>query len=896
MVTPMMTTHSVVSSADAPRHPGAEAGWTRADLHCHTHASSGAAVPSLRWLGVPECYSPPEAVYDRAKLLGMDLVAITDHDTIAGALELVERGFQDVIIGAETTVFFPEDRCKLHVLVWQLTQELFEEIRCGGLNDDVYRFAAWLRERNLPHSLAHPLYQQSACLSRWHIERCALLFKGFETLNGAHAGTHRAALEAYLGRLTPAEALRLVEAHALEPLWPRIWEKAQTGGSDDHGLLNVGRTWTGVAEPGLDAPRFFRHLMAGRCTPGGAAGHSSGLAHQLTAVGAQWAARRFFADDSRSPRARMIASKLLRFAGVDLPRPSRWRLATDLMVRGMRRQWNGLRGRPTPRPAGPLLDALRSTLRATLAEHPALRARLAPSGRADGCALADHAAMASFFDDFYSTVQQCLLTGATRAWKRGDGGALRDQLCSALILEAAQAPYLFSLFHQNKERAFAEDMQYPSAKLLGAAEHRPMRLALFTDTLGDVNGVSRFIRDITQQAAATGRDLHVFTSTRFTIPPLPTIHNFTPVMAGALPKYPNLEYVIPPVVRMLRAIDEHQPDAIHVSTPGPVGLVGFLAARMLRVPIVGVYHTDFPAYIDELFDDPTCSILCRGAMREFYKPFRAIFTRSADYVASLERLGIARERVLPLRPGMNTEAFHPRFRDERLWTAYGGEPGVVRALYVGRVSLEKNLPLLTRIWKQAAARLAQQSLRAELIVVGDGPYRPDMEAELVGTNVRFLGFRYGEELAQLYASSDFFLFPSVTDTLGQVVMEAQASGLPVLVTNVGGPKEIVREGQTGFVLSPHDLAGWVGRIVELARDTSLRARLSAAAVAWMSEHSISASFDHFWEVHVRAWKESLRERHARPDEPAAESVGGRLIRSLARWGDSATPDAAARVR
>lgn len=190
---------------------GEEGGGTliRADLHCHTRASNKPVNRWIGFLGVPECYSPPEEVYAQARARGMDLVAITDHDTIAGAMELVERGFDDVIVGQEVTTIFPEDGCKLHVLVWGLTPELDEQITPLGLRNDVYDLSAWISQHHLAHALAHPLYAQNHRLTPAHLEKCALLFKGWEVLNGAHTGRHRATIERFLATLTPARVQTL---------------------------------------------------------------------------------------------------------------------------------------------------------------------------------------------------------------------------------------------------------------------------------------------------------------------------------------------------------------------------------------------------------------------------------------------------------------------------------------------------------------------------------------------------------------------------------------------------------------------------------------------------------------------------------------------------------------
>jgi glycosyltransferase involved in cell wall biosynthesis len=394
-----------------------------------------------------------------------------------------------------------------------------------------------------------------------------------------------------------------------------------------------------------------------------------------------------------------------------------------------------------------------------------------------------------------------------------------------------------------------------------------MRLCLFTDTLGDVNGVSRFIRGVADQSLAHGRDLHAITSTRFACPVQPNIHNLKPRYARPMPGYPQLELVVPPRRDLDALADRLQPDVVHISTPGPVGAAGRRWARKHGVPLVGTYHTDFPAYIEHLFDEPAYTWTCTQAMMWFYGPFARLFTRSADYGQALVRLGFSGERVVRLLPGIDTDTFHTRHRDVRgaVWSGCEGvRPASVKVLYVGRVSVEKNLPMLTRIWPQVASACRAKGLDIQLLVVGDGPYREKMRAELESAgpaaDVRFLGFRHGLELSTIYATSDLFIFPSTTDTLGQVVMEAQSAGLPVLVTDQGGPSEVVDEGSTGFVL-PADGSGptagrWVQTLVRLIENPDLRRTMGAAGHAKIQPMSIRHSFQHFWDVHEQVAAET----------------------------------------
>jgi glycosyltransferase involved in cell wall biosynthesis len=835
-------------------------GLTRMDTHVHSHASDKPVIAAAGFIGAPECYTTPEQVYDQAMARGMDLVTITDHDTIAGAMELVERGFERFVPGEEVTVYFPEDRCKLHVLVWALSPEQHEQIETLELRNDVYSFAAWLREQDLPHSLAHPLYVQNGRLDLWHIERATLLFKCFETLNGAHSGTHRSAIEQFLSNVNSEKIRELSVRHGINPIWPGSSVKGRTGGSDDHGMLNIGKTWTAVRGPNAeritDPKVFFRLVMGGRSEVGGAAGHSALLAHQLTTVGAHHFGANY--ADRADPVGQAVASRLVRFAGVSVPKPSKARLALHKLKKKVR-------GKKSDLP--PIVEALRETIGPVLEQYPDLKGRLDPDRWTEGTAFSEHERMAQFADDLSAALGRAMSSGAARALRERDRSGIADHLVSYLILHAAQLPYLFSLFHQNKERQLVERFMHETSEP-GSGQsplERPMRVSLFTDTLGDVNGVCRFIKNMAAQATEAGCDLEVITSTQMPCPNWENIYNFKPIFATKMPRYEQLEATLPPIMKMLRHVERHQPDVIHISTPGPVGLIGYIAAKMLRVPVLGVYHTDFPAYIERLFEDQAFTWATKKYMKAFYEPFSAIFTRSEDYVESLAALGMRRERILSLLPGVETEAFHPRFADDQIWedvnhAEAGASSSSVKVLYVGRVSVEKNLPMLTSVWKKVHRACREKGLDAELIVVGDGPYSDTMKRELKGCKTRFLGFRHGRELAALYASSDVFAFPSTTDTLGQVVLEAQASGIPVLVTDQGGPKEVVVEGETGHVLPAEGSAAvnqWADRLVALIDDTDLRESMGEAAHRYAQNYSIRGSFDHFWKVHTEAWHDHL---------------------------------------
>jgi glycosyltransferase involved in cell wall biosynthesis len=382
-----------------------------------------------------------------------------------------------------------------------------------------------------------------------------------------------------------------------------------------------------------------------------------------------------------------------------------------------------------------------------------------------------------------------------------------------------------------------------------------MRVCLFTDTLGDVNGVSRFILATADRARRAGRELRVVTSTRMPLPADPCVVNVRPVAAWKMPKYEHLEVALPRWGEMRRMVSAWRPDVVHVSTPGPVGLAGRWIAGRLGLPLVGTYHTDFPAYVERLFEDAVMGAMAGGVMRWFYGPFARILARSEAMMGSMASWGLDRTRMVGLRPGLDTSAFHPRHRDPGVWGRIGAWAGsCVRVVSCGRVSVEKNLPMLCGAWRSASAELRSRGISARLVVVGDGPYLSAMREALSGTPTDFVGFRFGAELSAIYATGDLFVFPSMTDTLGQVSMEAQASGLAVLVSEAGGPRTMMVEGRTGLVVPGRDAGAWARAMVELVADGARRKRMGEAAHEHMRNYGFAESFEHFWRVHeyVRA--------------------------------------------
>lgn len=298
------------------------------------------------------------------------------------------------------------------------------------------------------------------------------------------------------------------------------------------------------------------------------------------------------------------------------------------------------------------------------------------------------------------------------------------------------------------------------------------------------------------------------------------------------PFYPELKFnFFRPL--FLRRLNEFQPDVIHLVDPVILGATGLAAARFFDKPLVSSYHTNLAAYCEHF----GFSLLTRPMWsynRFIHNQCALTFCPSLSTAAMLRLQGFERLRVWPR--GVDTNLFQPGRRNEalrRTWLAGREEPEhKTIILYVGRVSWEKNLRLLVQAYREIDVS------RCHLVVVGEGPASGEMQQELEGMPVTFTGYLSGEALAQAYASADVFAFPSYTETFGQVVLEAMASGLPVAGLLAEGVCDLVRDEQTGLLLNTQGLSeeeqatAYSARLMRLVEDRQMREKMGGAAVAY----------------------------------------------------------------
>ncbi|MGC8505012.1 MAG: glycosyltransferase family 4 protein [Acidithiobacillus sp.] len=374
-----------------------------------------------------------------------------------------------------------------------------------------------------------------------------------------------------------------------------------------------------------------------------------------------------------------------------------------------------------------------------------------------------------------------------------------------------------------------------------------LHLALLTETFPpEVNGVARTLQRLVDVLTARGHRVSVLRPRQRREAAGP--HLFP---ATALPLYPQLRVGWALPGQMSRRLHSLQPDLLHVATEGPLGLAALLGARRLDLPVVSSFHTNFDGYAHH-YGLRILQDLARAYLRRFHNATLLTLVPSKGTQAVLAKGGF---RNLALwRRGVDGSGFHPRFRDERLRAALGLQPDDVLLLNVGRLALEKNIPAVLGAFRALSQRW-QGPQRLHLALVGDGPLLAQLRREKT-ENMTLAGMQVGTDLARWYASADLFCFPSCSETFGNVVLEAMASGLPVLAYDCPGVNEQFRHGEEG-VLLPRD-GDFAAAMEALCREPDLRRAMGNRARQRAEGCSWEAVFDE-----LLAHYQGVLERHGR---------------------------------
>jgi glycosyltransferase involved in cell wall biosynthesis len=797
---------------------------SKCDLHIHSRYSARSEEWLFRRLDFPDSYSDPRELHRQLLERGMDFVTITDHDTIEGCLQIVH--LPQSFISEQITTYFPQDPCKVHILVWGISEAQHEEI--VAVRDNVYELQKYLAAAQIAHAVAHPLYSINGQLTASHLERLILLFKHFEAVNGLRDALLSELAQNLFGSLTREKIDKLADRHNLVPTHPEPWRKTFTGGSDDHGGKFIASACT-ETPPADSAEKFLAHVRAGNCSAQGNGGTPLALSHGFYNTVSCFIQDRF--HEKLGPSAIVLEQMFSRFMEgrdpTELTLTEKGRIFAQGVLSGkifelvkpanvsMWKELSGYFQRPE--------------VKAKLAEE--LNGVSEPERRT--FLMANLVAEQLAFRLFKKFVLQI---------SSGNMVESMQALTAIAPILIILTPYIYGFHSQAPSRKWLRKIfQELTGEIPSALQNR--KRAWFTDTLEDVNGVATTIRKMAAAGAAAGKELIVVTSrSELNIDNIP-IKNFRPIGEFELPEYELQKLSFPPILQMLDYIQRKKFSEIIISTPGPIGLTALLAAKMLNLQTSGIYHTDFPQYVRILTEDSFLESAAWHYMHWFYGQLDTVFVSSEQYRQSWINRGFDPEKLKIFPRGLDTELFNPARRDPAFWEKYGAATnGEVRLLYVGRISREKDLDVLANAYR----RLREEGLSVQLFVVGHGPYSQALSETL--PDAVFTGYLTGLELATAYASADVFAFPSTTDTFGNVIIEAQASGVPVVVSDSGGPKELVDDKTNGLVTKSHDVEDFTRAIRALIVDPALRERMGDCARQSVIDLSWPNAFRKFWSM------------------------------------------------
>jgi len=842
---------------------------SRVDMHCHSTASQVSKLGVQRAAGLPECATPPEEVYALAKRRGMDFVTITDHDTIDGVMRIADR--PDVFVSEELTAGFRgEPAMQVHVLCYDITPEDHDWLQASA--HDVELCAAYMYERDIACALAHPYYTVGATpLTARHRRRLSELFGVWEVRNGARAPELNRPAATYV-------ATR---------------DSIGIGGSDDHAGVDIGRTYTQT--PAAATPQeFLAHMRAGRVRARRAQGSAAKWAHAAIVL----AARSLEPEDAHTRAGGEDGDTLVGVvSGANGELESDDTAPPPPYPPGPNPDLSPTRGRaPATRPDPQrVMTMVRRLLREGDARQGATGAGGAVSPEDARCLLRawlaavelDHldtpGLIAYMQDESFSHAD--LYRRACRLHERKLRSAVElavraaSDPAEASVTAAAESVFegCIAAIPYAPATAFLASEQSKLARLPFGGEPETPRVAIIADGIGSTHGVTRTIEEI-RSRGVRGYEIEVVATD-------PEVDRRLSAVAEIdVPYYPGLRIGVPSLPAAVQTLADGAFDAIHVTSPGPAGAAGVLLARALGLPLIGSYHTELTAYAEERSGRPELAGAMAMAVSAFYRACDIVLSPSAASDAALAQIGMPGERIMRWDRGVDTSRFDPSLHDPELFArarfaqAHAGttpqidedattesrgragdrtgiDTDAINVLYSGRITREKGAELLADAFLRARAR----EPRLHLVLAGGGPEQEHLRERVGDEHTTFLGWLSGDKLARAYASADVFLFCSATDTFGQVILEAQASGLPVIAVAEGGPLSLIEHRVSGLLCAA-DAEELAEAVLEVASSPLLRERLTVAGLA---------------SVHTRTWERALArlgEGYARVLLPEAGAI------------------------
>ncbi len=554
--------------------------------------------------------------------MGMTFVTITDHNEIAGSVMLKEKYPEHVFTGIEVTTYFPENGCKIHVLVYGLNEQQFHMI--DKLRTDIYQLRDYLKQQELAHTVAHATYAINKKLTIEYIERLFLLFDYFEGINGSRSRIANDTLVDTLSALTPARIDDLYRQYRIEPFSDTPWIKGLTAGTDDHSGLFIGKTYTeGCAET---PEEFIDRLKKKEISPAGRHNDYQGLAFAIYKI----------AYDFSQSRRNVLSSSLFSSINNFIFEDKNIGLKSTLMIKKMKYLKNG-RENGISRLIVELIETLQSNKELTTEERLTLLYNKISE-------VADH-----LFNMFIKGVEQDLIIG--------DMLSLIKRISTSIPGVFMALPFFttMNLLHESRSMLTVLAQKYGSR--IGK---RKKRVLLFTDTLDD-DSLETILHNVKTCSLDTYDDCTVVSCLpEHTTPANTTLNwiNLPHIYTCTTSLFRDHPLQFPSVLASLKIICDADPDEIYLATPGPVGILGLLVSRLLHVQCSSMYNNNLEEHMLQSAGDDGFSMFAREFFRWFYSFTDTIIVPTEEHIHILEQSGYEKGKMI-----VSTERFKMNLLD-----------------------------------------------------------------------------------------------------------------------------------------------------------------------------------------------------------------------------------------
>jgi glycosyltransferase involved in cell wall biosynthesis len=860
----------------------------RADMHLHSRFSKEpvelpeklvkiVAPTGLDTLlkGSQESYALPENLYLLAQQVNMHFMPLTDHNTDEGFHYLKELGYPEeyipkedinhfkhlfpkglinkdhglpgIIRAQEVSTSFPDTNCTIHIPVYNYTNKQLKEIK--RLSKDVRLLVPFLKNEGIEHYLAHIFFPPNYNMSVADSERCFVMFDIFEK-NGSRCNGVNDALEKLIKHQLTEEMLQgFAQEHKIQFGNTNPKQKYLIGGSDNHSGIPA---LVYTENPGISFSDFFNNAKDNRIitrfiSPDNLTYEEGRIAKEY--FNELFGHHKIWQYIWKIPGGRKL-HKIISHKEPDSPIDIFKRTAAHERYEKKKKRIEAYKeavkraitAAVIPHlPKGYTRRKVSEILHPAFADHHMLKAlheldiplhdlsyETAPKKFRE--------ALTEILDKSFISLTEYIIDTS----KKGNIFRLPNALPSYTPLLAISV--IPSLSYNLFEQSWNNLREFKNKNL----KHIPksIRIAEFTDTLYETNGVALTRRE-TMQAIFNLRekgklDAEYDVITCASKDNIGNEKRYSPIIEKEMPLYPELKIAAPSFLTVLRDCYNKGYTHYHAATPGLMGIYAKIIAAILNKPFIASYLTSFPQYAKELAGSDKLEDLMWRYTTWFHKDAALNLINSEENKKELLSIGIPEETMYVMKRGIHTDVFTPRI-------TYEDDPQKEKTfLYVGRFSREKDVHIAAQAYKQFVDILKAngENPDTKFLIVGDGPdleYITNVLATFNGHPHEYLKRIEGEELQKAYDRAGALVFPSRTDTHGRVILEAMAKGIPVLVSDKGGPMEKVIDGENGFIIPGEDIHGFSEKMMYLYQNPQEMRRMGENARAFAE----TRSFDNY---------------------------------------------------